>query len=208
MIQTIPVSSERKAPVGALIALLLLAALGGWLYFHLAARPAPETVFAATTGAGGLSFSYEVITSDLEVDWAGGPPFDPRDKCPRDFFTGGFVLICKKLADGAYFRFLYHKGKRLLFRIDQDLIEGQRRIGLHWVESTRYNARYRIADEAFAGGKKVPVPNARGGTNPVTFEYGQAVSKKKVQPGRELFHPTHLTPEQCPEWWDIINFIP
>lgn len=118
------------------------------------------------------------------------------------------LLLCKRLADGAAFKFLYHRSRRLLYRIDRDLINGRPCIGLHWVESTRYNARYRIADGGFRGGRAVPVPQAGGGTQLQRFEYGQAVSKKKSRPGRELFRATHIDPGQCPEWWDIFNFMP
>ncbi|MCB9351202.1 MAG: hypothetical protein H6573_27445 [Lewinellaceae bacterium] len=41
-----------------------------------------------------------------------------------------------------------------------------------------------------------------------TFRYGQAVSRRRVQRERELFKETHIDPDQCPEWWDILNFFP
>lgn len=188
-----------------LFGLLLLA---GLLYYQYHRSYAAAELFAVATGSTGMAFTYEVTTSDVVADWAGSGDFDPRDKCPPDFFSDGFVLLCKKLADGAYFKFLYHKGKKLLYRIDRDVIDGQAHIGLHWVESTKFGARYRIADDAFQGGKTIRTPNAKGGTDAKTFHYGEAVSKKKSQPGRELFDPTHIDPDQCPEWWDIFNFTP
>lgn len=210
MIQTIssPQSNLLRPFYPLLIFLILL--LGGLclLHFPAASESMPTELFATASGSTGITFEYEITTSDVEVEWSGGGDFDPRGKCPPDFFGEGFVLLCKKLADGAYFKFLYHKGKKLLYRIDKDIINGKARIGLHWVEGTRFNARYRIADDAFRGGKKVEVPNAKGSTDAKTFQYGQAVSKKKVQPGRELFDPTHIDPDQCPEWWDLFNFIP
>ncbi len=209
MIQTIPSFPTRSLrPLLPLLVILLLLC-GLWLlYFTLSTEPASRELFAKASGSTGITFEYEITTSHVEVDWSDGGNFDPRGKCPPDFFEDGFVLLCKKLADGAYFKFLYHKGKKLLYRIDKDVINGQTKIGLHWVEGTRYNARYRIADDAFKGGKSVEVPNAKGSVDTKNFRYGQAVSKKKVQPGRELFHPTHIDPEQCPEWWDLFNFIP
>ncbi len=186
------------------------AAAGGLLFLAglltaLLLRPAAPVIVLATAEP---PFAYEVVTDDVAVDWAGGGDFDPRGKCPDDFFGAGFVLLCKKLADGKYVRFLYHRGQQLLYRIDRDLIRGRARIGLHWVESTRYSARYRIADPAYRGGKTVAVPTAKGGTEARRFRYGQAVSKKRVQPGRELFDETHLAPEQCAAWWELLRFMP
>ena len=129
-------------------------------------------------------------------------------KCPDDFFGAGFVVICKKMADGRAFKFLYHEGKKLLYRIDRDVINGKARIGLHWVTGTHFNAKYRIVDRTFKGGKSVKVPNARQGFEEVRFQYGQAVSKRRVRPDRELFHETHIASKQCDSWWDIFNFIP
>ena len=71
----------------------------------------------------------------------------------------------------------------------------------------KFNARYRIADEAYKGGRAVKVPSAKGGKATKTFHYGQAVSKRRTQFHRELFRETHITPRQCPEWWDIFNFM-
>jgi len=129
-------------------------------------------------------------------------------KCPDDFFGAGFVVLCKKMADGNAFKFLSHKGKKLLYRIDKDIVNGKARIGLHWVESTRFSAKYRIADPAYKGGKAVPVPDGKGGMQTRVFRYGEAVSPKRVQRHRELFKETHIDPKQCAEWWDIFNFIP
>jgi len=152
---------------------------------------------------------YELTTADLEVDWsAGGPDFDPRGKCPEDFSKQGFKLLIKDQGKGGTFYFLYHQGKKLLYRIDKEVFRGKVRVGLHWVTSTRFNARYRIADPAYKGGKAVDVPTAKGGTTGKTFHYGQAVSKRRTQYRRELFRETHIRPGQCPEWWDIFNFKP
>ncbi len=205
MIHALSPVSKRRIPF-MLFSFILWA---GSLYFFQVLLPAEMPVALATTrGPVELNYPYEITTSEVEVDWKGGGDFDPRGKCPTDFFAEGFVLLCKKVGDGAFFKFLYHRGKNLLYRVDKDVIRGHSRIGLHWVESTKFNARYRIADTKFKGGKMIKVPNARGGKDVVLFEYGQPVSKKKVQPGRELFYPTHIEPDQCPEWWDIFNFIP
>lgn len=168
----------------------------------------PSVLQANSQMDNGQSFDYEVIENDLAVGWPPGGDFDPKDKCPEDFFSAGFVLVCKKLADGAYFNFLYHSGKGLLYRIDRDIINNQVRFGLHWVESTRYNAKYRIADPQFKGTKTVEVPTAKGGTESRSFNYGQAVSKKRSQPGRELFKATHIKTGECKEWGNIHNFKP
>jgi len=199
-------SAQRATPVGLpfllLLSMLLLALMLSWQHDGPLVLPAK-----AATDAG-LSFDYEIVEGDLTADWADGPGFDPRGKCPPDFFSEGFVLVCKKLADGAYFKFLYHRGRKLLYRIDKDVINGQSRIGLHWVESTRFGARYRVADPAFKGGRTLEVPTGKGKTQTKPFQYGEAVSKKRVQPGRELFHATHIDPDQCPDWQDLLNFMP
>ncbi len=152
---------------------------------------------------------YKAISEDLTVDWqAGGGDFDPRGKCPPDFFRSGFVLLCKKLGNGTSAKFLYHKGKKLLYRIDREVVNGQVRAGLHWVKSTRFNAPYRIAAPAYKGGKAVKVPNAKGGKDTKIFHYGEVVSKRRAKYRRELFRETHIQPGHCPEWGDIFNFMP
>ncbi|MCB0551611.1 MAG: hypothetical protein H6573_35350 [Lewinellaceae bacterium] len=187
--------------------LLLLALLAGTLLYF--SGPPVGQAPPPTVQASNPVIDHEVTASDLTVDWAaGGGDFDPRDKCPPDFFGNGFVLLCKKLDNGVYARFFYHKGKKRLYRIDKEVISGKARIGLHWVESTKSSSRYRIADPAFKGGKAVKVPNAKGGRDTKVFHYGQAVSKRRSQFHRELFRETHIRPEQCPEWWDIFNFMP
>lgn len=201
-------------PMGS-FGLLLLLLLGTFLYSYQP-NEAPPPALAAASNPTGLAIEYEVTASDIEVDWPGGGvsaaerggDFDPRDKCPPDFFKNGFVLVCKKLNNGAYIKFLYHKGRKLLYRVDKDVVNGKARAGLHWVASTKSTARYRIADPAYKGGKAVKVPNAKGGMDTEVFRYGQAVSKRKAQHHRELFRETHISPEQCPEWWDIFNFMP
>jgi hypothetical protein len=205
MYSTTPSVPSRKVPL--LLGALLLLALTLNHYFQAPPRLPQPYVYAAA-GGGGAAFAHEVITEDITVDWTSGGDFDPRGKCPQDFLGSGFTVVYKKLADGAYFRYLYHKGKKILYRIDKDVIGGKARIGLHWVTGTAFNARYRIADAAYKGGKTVQVPTAKGTRVPATFQYGQAVSKKRVQPGRELFRETHIQPRQCREWWDIFNFLP
>ncbi len=203
MIRSTPISGNIAGAGGVLLLALLASTL---LYFSgpPVGQAPPPTVQASNPG-----IDYEVTASDITVDWAaGGGDFDPRDKCPRDFFRNGFVLLCKKLDSGVFARFFYYKGKKLLYRIDKEVISGKARIGLHWVESTKFSSRYRIADPAFKGGKAVKVPNAKGGRYTKVFHYGQAVSKKRSQFHRELFRETHLPPGQCPEWWDIFNFMP
>lgn len=49
---------------------------------------------------------HEVATSDITADWEAGGDFDPRDKCPPDFFRKGFALVCKKLDNGVYAKFM------------------------------------------------------------------------------------------------------
>lgn len=197
-------------PLGKPEILLLILFLASLLYFYnlRSLEKAPAAVYATGTVASGLTFAYEISTADLEIDWAASGDFDPWGKCPQDFFEDGFILLCKKLADGAYFKFLLHRGKGLLYRIDQDVIGGKALIGLHWVEGTHFGAKYRIADSAFKGGQTVLAPNAKGGTDALPFHYGEAVSKKRSQPGRELYRATHIKPGQCPEWWDFFHFIP
>lgn len=204
MVQATSPTPSQKTPI--LLGLALLTVLGIYLHFYWSESSQPY-IYAASSG-GNPSFAYEVIRSDLSVDWSGGGDFDPKDKCPQDFLGSGFTVIYKKLADGSCFKFLYHKGKKLLYRIDQDLIKGKARIGLHWVTGTAYNSKYRIADTAYKGGRSVAVPNAKGGTDQVRFQYGEAVSKKRARFGRELFHETHIIPGQCKSWWDLINFLP
>ena len=203
MIRSTP-TSGNTAVAGGLLLLALLA--GTLLYFS---GPPVGQAPPPTVQASNPVIDYEVAASDLTVDWeSGGGDFDPRDKCPPDFFQDGFILLCKKLDSGVYAKFLYHNGKKLLYRIDKDVINGKARIGLHWVKSTRFSSRYRIADPAYKGGRGVKVPNAKGGSGTQTFHYGQAVSKRRTQAHRELFRETHIPPGQCPEWWDIFNFMP
>jgi hypothetical protein len=196
----------RRLPWGTLAVLLIALLLITALYSHF--RDAPPLAFAQSTTPTGLDFSYQLTTSDLTIDWSGGGDFDPRDKCPDDFFAAGFTLVCKKLPDGGSIKFLYHKGKKLLYRIDQDVIRGKTKIGLHWVTGTQFNAKYRIADKAYKGGRLVTVPNGKGGFDTARFQYGDAVSKRRARPGRELFKETHIDPKQCRSWWDLFNFMP
>ncbi|MCB9295535.1 MAG: hypothetical protein H6559_20780 [Lewinellaceae bacterium] len=206
MIHTLASPPGRRRPFHAL-ALLFLALLAVFVLYYSHFNPAPELDYF-TGHTGGATFSYEVTTSDLTVDWQNGGDFDPRDKCPEDFFAAGFTVIFKKLPDGNTIKFLYHKGQKLLYRIDKDVIQGKAEVGLHWVESTRFSSKYRIADAAHKGGKAVPVPNAKGGKELKVFHYGEAVSPKRIQRHRELFNETHINPKQCEDWWDIFNFIP
>lgn len=81
------------------------------------------------------------------------------------------MLVCKKLNNGAYIKFLYHKGRKLLYRVDKDVVNGKARAGLHWVGSTKSTARYRIADPAYKGGKAVKVPNAKGGMDEELYAF-------------------------------------
>ena len=205
MARTITTAQGGMPSAGFSLIALLLLLLGTFLYFYQPLETNPPPLAAATSPP---AIEYEVTTSDITVDWAGGGDFDPRDKCPPDFFREGFVVLYKRVADGGYFRFLYHRGRKLLYRIDKEVIGGKARIGLHWVESTKFSSKYRIAAPAFKGGKAVKVPNAKGGMDSQTFRYGQAVSRRRVQRDRELFKETHIEPGQCPEWWDILNFFP
>ena len=156
-------------------------------------------------------FPVATITEDLHVDWVntGQPPFDPRDRCPKDFFQRGFLLLRREITTGGAVHFLYHKGHNLLYRIDRDVIGGVTSFGLHWVTSTRFGAKYRIADPTFRGGRTVYQPTATGKTVPRTYHYGQAVGKRPVRPGRELFSSTHITTDpDCGGWADLFNFKP
>jgi|GEM_PF-5230758 len=206
MIHSLASTPGRRLPFHALIIVLLVLLSATLLYYrYLDSVPLDHAVVQTSNAP---PFPHHTITTDLRVDWAGGGDFDPRDKCPDDFFGAGFVVICKKMADGRAFKFLYHKGKKLLYRIDKDIINGKARIGLHWVTGTHFNAKYRIVDRTFKGGKSVKVPNGRQGFDEVSFQYGQEVSKRRVRPDRELFRETHIDPKQCNSWWDIFNFTP
>lgn len=206
MIRNYTPAQPRKMPFGLLLTIMLVVAIYSYINNRMPGSQA--FAFATTTSAGSISFSYEVIESDITVDWSGGGDFDPRGKCPKDFFDTGFSVIFKKLADGTCVKFLYHKGKQLLYRIDQDVIKEKVKVGLHWVTGTHFNAKYRIADYTYKGGKSVAVPNAKGGMDMVQFQYGEAVSKKRVRHRRELFRETHIQPGQCTSWWDLFNFNP
>jgi hypothetical protein len=208
MSQLIASVPSRRTPL-----LLLLAALVGIVLYHYLQQPArnvQQLTYAGLGATATVAYAHQVITTDLEIDWTpgSGGDFDPRGKCPDDFFGQGFILLCKRLGDGSYVKFLFHKGKNLLYRIDRDVIKDKVSIGLHWVTGTRYNAKYRIADPGYKGGRTIEVPTAKGTSASATFEYGQAVSKKRVQPGRELFRETHIAPGQCREWWEVWDFIP
>lgn len=207
MNRTYTPSQPGKMLPGLLLFLLLSLAVFLFIQNQMI-RQAPSLVYATATVAGGTTFSYEVTTSDLTVDWQNGGDFDPKDKCPEDFFAAGFTVICRKMKQRGYFKFLYHKKKKLLYRIDQDVVKGKAKIGLHWVTGTNFNAKYRIADKAFKGGRATAVPNAKGGVDKVRFKYGEAVSKRRVRPDRELFRETHIDPKQCQSWWDLFNFVP
>jgi hypothetical protein len=210
MNHAIPYSQSGRVPAGIPGGIFFILILASLLYFylHLNLGNAPALAYATGTGTSGLTFEYQIISSDLHVNWTGGGDFDPRGKCPQDFLSKGFVVLCKKVKNGGVYKFLYHKGKKLLYRIDKSEINGQSQVGLHWVESTKFGSKYRIADDAFKGGKTVQAPNAKGGKETVTVRYGEAVSKRKTSYNRELFDQTHINPNQCREWWDIINFIP
>lgn len=178
----------------------------GWLLLMLllAQQLFPERLLSQSTGP---DFPVEVSHRDLSIEWTAdrGGDFDPRGKCPDDFFGAGFVVLLRRMADGSTFQFLYHRGKHLLYRIDRDVIAGKSRIGLHWVESTRFGSRYRIADPDFGAGRKVQVPTGTTTRTTETFRYGQAVSKKRSRPGRELFRATHIRPGQCESWNDVFD---
>lgn len=208
MSQLITPTPSRRKPL-----LLLLAALLGivlYQYIQQTFRVPQQFTYVSVGAATTFAYAHQVITSDIEVGWSAGSSgdFDPRGKCPDDFLGQGFILLYRRLADGAYVRFLFHKGKNMLYRIDCDVIKGKVMIGLHWVTGTRYGARYRIADPAYKGGRTIDVPTAKGAKVPATFEYREAVSKKRVQPGRELFSETHIQPQQCRQWWDVWDFMP
>jgi hypothetical protein len=179
---------------------LLLCLLGALLAQQLF----PERILSSSSSP---DFPVEVSTEHLDVTWTAdqGGDFDPRGKCPDDFFGAGFIVYLRRMADGSSFKFLYHRGRQLLYRIDRDIIAGQARIGLHWVESTRFGARYRVADPAFGAGRKLKVPTGTTTSTTETFRYGQAVSKKRSRPGRELFRATHVRPGQCEQWNDIFD---
>jgi hypothetical protein len=210
MNHAIPYSQSGRVPAGIPGGIFFILILASLLYFylHLNLGNASALAYATGTGSSGLTFEYQVISSDLHVDWTGRGDFDPRGKCPQDFLSKGFIVLCKKIENGPIFKFLYHKKKKLLYRIDKDLINGEAKIGLHWVESTKFSSKYRIADDAFKEGQIVKIPNAKGGKDAVTMRYGEAVSKRKTLHDRELFHQTHIKPDQCKEWWDIFTFIP
>ena len=207
MIHSLASPPGRRFPFHAL-ALLFLALLAVAALYHSHLNPAPELDYFTGHTGGGIAFSYEVTSTDITVDWPGGGDFDPKDKCPEDFFAAGFTVICRKLKHGGYFKFLYHKKKKLLYRIDKDAFGRKAGIGLHWVTGTHFSAKYRISDKTYKGGRSVTVPNARGGFDKVRFQYGEAVSKRRVRPDRELFRETHIDPKQCQSWWDLINFMP
>lgn len=198
------------APLRPSILMYAALLLGGLGYFYLTQQydDAPEIHFATTAQVAGMEFSYEVIHDDITVDWSGGGDFDPRGKCPKDFFSAGFVLVYKKLRDGGNIKFLYHRAKQLLYRIDKDVIKNKFTVGLHWVTGTRFSAKYRVADQAYKGGKSVLVPTAKGGKELRQFQYGEVVPKNRIRPRRELFRETHIRPGQCPSWWDLIHFKP
>lgn len=194
---TVPSTGRSDLPLssrfyGAI--LLLLVATGIYLYRSLLSSEIPHIV----------------STQDIHADWSSstGGNFDPRNKCPEDFFAEGFQVLYRKVASGDYFHFLYHQGKKLLYRIDVDDIAGKQVVGLHWVESTRYNSKYRIVDPSFKGGKTLDVPTGTTTSKQETFTYGQTVSKNKSARGRELFEPTHPRGGNCPSWWDILDFLP
>lgn len=205
MIRTTANTRGGKPSVGFSHMVFLLLLLGSFLYFYQPPEMGPPPLAAASSPP---AIEYEVTTSDITVDWTGGGDFDPRDKCPEDFFAAGFTVICRKMKQRGYFKFLYHKKKKLLYRIDKDVFNGKAKIGLHWVESTRFSSKYRIADASYKGGKAVPVPNGKGGKDLKVFRYGEVVSPKRVQSHRELFRETHIQPKQCEGWWDIFDFIP
>lgn len=119
MIQSTSTSGNTVLAGGLLLALLV----GTLLYFsgQPDGHAPPPTVRASNP-----VIDYEVMASDITVDWAAGDgDFDPRDKCPPDFFQKGFILLCKRLDSGVYAKFLYHKGKKLLYRIDKEIINGR-----------------------------------------------------------------------------------
>lgn len=207
-------SRSISAPRGQApyVLLLLFSGLALLLMWWLPPLPGPGTgwIYARSTESSDMAFDHEVTLTDVTVDWtpADGGDFDPRGKCPKDFFKEGFVVLCRKKLGGESFKFMYHKGKKLLYRIDQDVIGGKAYIGLHWVESTLFGARYRIADQAFKKGKRMRVPTGTTTYQTETFRYGQTVSKRRSRPDRIFFHATHIKPEQCDSWWDIFTFHP
>lgn len=213
MIRMLPAPTGKQSLFGPLIALLLVLLLGGWLltYWHTHPDPlGPAIIYTQGTTPSGLTFDYDITDTDLFVEWdhATGGDFDPRNKCPRDFFRAGFVLLCRKTVNGKFAKFLYHRNKKLLYRIDRDEVGGKVQAGLHWVTDTRFQAPYRIADPAFRGGRRVDVPDGRGGATIQRYDYGQAVAKRQTRWQRELFHPTHIHTDQCPDWMDLYQFTP
>lgn len=180
-----------------MLVLLLCLCLGAYAYRHLSTTAPPD-------------FPTEVITEDITVAWTdpGGPHFDPWNRCPDDFFNKGFRLLQKRLADGNTVNFLYHRGRKLLYRIDQDIIRGIPKIGLHWVRGTKYGAKYRIADPTFVGGKSVSRPTGTTTSSTATYHYGDAVSKRQSKPGREFFRATHIDTDNCPDWFTLFTFAP
>lgn len=181
-------------PFWALTVLLLGLLLAYWLYEGVLPAAPPQ------------EFPVEIITKDITVDWTGGgPEFDPWNRCPQDFFKQGFVLLGKRLRGNQVVKFLYHKGKKLLYRIDLDDLPTGKSIGLHWVTGTRFNAKYRLADKSFVGGKAVAQPTGKGTTATATYHYGDAVGKRATGRKRELFAPTHIDTDNCPDWFELFN---
>lgn len=197
-------ATPSRPPLLLYIALLM----GGLLYWYFTHNDPPPVHYATNAQINDLHFAYEVVSEDLSVDWDGENDFDPRGRCPEDFFSAGFILVCKRLSDGAIFKFLYHKGKKLLYRVDPEIVKSKVVAGLHWVVNTRYSSRYRIADPSFKGGKAVKVPTGKGTKADQQFYYGEAVSNNRVIFNRELFRETHIKVGQCNTWADLLNFLP
>lgn len=108
------ISAPRgRTPYALLLLLATLALLFSW--WQLAPPPDPGTgfVYARSTESTDALFDYEVAFTDITVDWtpADGGDFDPRDKCPKDFFSAGFIVLSRKVKDGAFTNFLHHRGK-------------------------------------------------------------------------------------------------
>lgn len=87
MIRTIATAQGGMPSVGFSLIAFLLLLLGTFLYFYQPKETNPPPLASAT---GPSTIEYEVTTSDITVDWTGGGDFDPRDKCPPDFFREGF----------------------------------------------------------------------------------------------------------------------
>ncbi|MCB9291917.1 MAG: hypothetical protein H6559_02130 [Lewinellaceae bacterium] len=83
MIRTIATAQGGMPSAGFSLIAFLLLLLVTFLYFYQPPETNPPPLAAASSPP---AIEYEVTTSDITVDWTGGGDFDPRDKCPPDFF--------------------------------------------------------------------------------------------------------------------------